>query len=153
EVSDEFFGPPSNLLLPGRGVNMGDGWETKRRRTPGSDWAVIKLARRGGIDRIELDTHFFKGNPPQAVLLEPLDEVELGGDELAARMRASKGGATLVAKTPLVQHRRHQLDPGRPMHVTHVRAHIFPHGGVNRLRLYGHAVDTADERTRLDTLN
>ena len=39
-VSDEFFGPPSNLLLPGRGVNMGDGWETKRRRTPGSDWCA-----------------------------------------------------------------------------------------------------------------
>jgi allantoicase len=153
EVSDQFFGPPSNLLLPGRGVNMGDGWETKRRRTPGSDWAVIKLARRGLVDRIELDTHFFKGNAPQAVLIEALDEDEIGAEELANRLRAPKGWSTLVAKSPLVQHRRHQLEPGRPMHVTHVRVHIFPHGGVNRLRLYGHAVDTADERARLDALN
>jgi allantoicase len=153
EVSDQFFGPPSNLLLPGRGVNMGDGWETKRRRTPGSDWAVIKLARRGLIDRIELDTHFFKGNAPQAVLLEALDEEEIGAEELNARLRAPKGWAPLVAKTPLVQHRRHQLDPNRPMHVTHVRVHIFPHGGVNRLRLFGSAVDTADERLRIDQLN
>ena len=68
--SDEFFGPPANMLLPGRGVNMGDGWETKRRRTPGSDWAVVKLARRGILERIELDTHFFKGNAPQAALIE-----------------------------------------------------------------------------------
>jgi allantoicase len=73
-VSDQFFGPPSNLLLPGRGVNMGDGWETKRRRTPGSDWCVIRLARRGVVERIELDTHFFKGNAPQATLIEALDE-------------------------------------------------------------------------------
>ncbi len=153
EVSDQFFGPPSNLLLPGRGVNMGDGWETKRRRTPGSDWAVIKLARRGVLDRVELDTHFFKGNAPQAVLIEALDEEAIGADELKSRLRAPKGWDVLLAKTPLVQHRRHQLDPQRPMTVTHLRVHIFPHGGVNRLRLYGHALDTAAERDRLDELN
>ena len=65
-ASNAFFGPPSNLLLPGRGTNMGDGWETARRRTPGTDWCVIRLGRRGTIDRIELDTHFFKGNAPHA---------------------------------------------------------------------------------------
>jgi allantoicase len=153
EVSDQFFGPPSNLLLPGRGVNMGDGWETKRRRTPGSDWAVIHLARRGVLDRIELDTHFFKGNAPQAVLIEALDQETIGAEEVQARMRAPKGWTTLVAKHPLVQHRRHQLDPQRPMPVTHVRVHIFPHGGVNRLRLYGVAEDAPWERDRLDVLN
>jgi allantoicase len=71
-VSDQFFGPPSNLLLPGRGVNMGDGWETKRRRTPGSDWCVIKLCRRSVVERVELDTHFFKGNA-QATLIEAIN--------------------------------------------------------------------------------
>lgn len=149
EVSDQFFGPPSNLLLPGRGVNMGDGWETKRRRTPGSDWAVIRLARRGVLDRLELDTHFFKGNAPQAVLIECLDDAAAEADAL----RAPKGWEVLVAKSPLVQHRRHQLDPERPRPVTHVRVHIFPHGGVNRLRLYGHALDTPVEGKRLAALN
>lgn len=143
--SDQFFGPASNLLLPGRGVNMGDGWETKRRRTPGSDWCVIRLGRRGVVDRIELDTHFFKGNAPQATIIEALDEEEIGAAELARRLRAPEGWKPLVARTPLVQHRRHQIEPERPMPVTHVRVHIFPHGGVNRLRLFGHAVDTARE--------
>jgi allantoicase len=152
-VSDEFFGPPSNMLLPGRGVNMGDGWETKRRRTPGSDWAVVKLARRGVLERIELDTHFFKGNAPQAVLIECLDEARIGRKALEARMRAPEGWDVLVEKTALVQHRRHQLEPTRPMPVTHVRVHIFPHGGVNRLRLFGTALDTAAETGAREKLN
>ncbi len=149
EVSDSFFGPPSNLLLPGRGVNMGDGWETKRRRTPGSDWAVIRLGRRGVVDRIELDTHFFKGNAPQATMLEALDEEELGADVVKGLLRSSKGWRSLVNRTALVQHRRHQLEPNRPMPVTHVRVHIYPHGGVNRLRLFGVALDTPAEREAL----
>lgn len=148
-VSDQFFGPPSNLLLPGRGVNMGDGWETKRRRTPGSDWCVLKLARAGQIDRIELDTHFFKGNAPQATLIEALNEADISADELANCLAAKAPWPVLVHKTPLVQHRKHVIYPDRPTAVTHLRVHIFPHGGVNRMRVFGTAVDTENEaRTR-----
>ncbi|MCA3012288.1 MAG: allantoicase [Myxococcaceae bacterium] len=152
-VSDQFFGPPSNLLLPGRGVNMGDGWETRRRRTPGSDWCVIKLGRRGVVERLELDTHFFKGNAPQATLVEALDEEALGAEAVAGLLHAPKGWQTLVTRTPLVQHRRHQLEPDRPLAVTHLRVHIFPHGGVNRLRVFGVALDGPGERARLEQLN
>jgi allantoicase len=155
-VSDQFFGPPANLLLPGRGVNMGDGWETKRRRTPGSDWCVLELGRRGVVERIELDTHFFKGNAPQATLVQCLDlgePGELSEEVLQARLRSPDGWQVLVDKTPLVQHRRHQLEPGRPRIVTHLRVHIFPHGGVNRLRIHGHAVDTPAEARALATLH
>ncbi len=152
-VSDQFFGPPSNLLLPGRGVNMGDGWETKRRRTPGSDWCVIRLARRGLVERVELDTHFFKGNAPQATLIEALDEEEIGAEAVQALLREPKGWQTLLARTALVQHRRHQLEPDRPMPVTHLRVHIFPHGGVNRLRVYGTSLDSPAERSVLEQLN
>lgn len=148
-VSDEFFGPPSNLLLPGRGVNMGDGWETARRRTPGSDWCVIKLARRGVVERIELDTHFFKGNAPQAVVVEAIDEDRPSTEKL----RAHGTWPVLVHKTPLVQHRRHLLEPERPMSATHLRVHIFPHGGVNRLRVFGHALDTVAEAAALARFN
>ncbi len=148
-VSNEFFGPPSNLLLPGRGTNMGDGWETARRRTPGSDWCVIKLARRGVIERIELDTHFFKGNAPQHVLVEAIDD-DFPSDEL---LRADYAWRPLVHKTALVQHKRHTLEPEKPMAVSHVRVHIFPHGGVNRLRVYGHALDTTAEAAALAHLN
>ncbi|MCC6554790.1 MAG: allantoicase [Polyangiaceae bacterium] len=152
-ASDQFFGPPSNLLLPGRGVNMGDGWETKRRRTPGSDWCVIRLGRRGVVERVELDTHFFKGNAPQATLIEALDEAALEPGALEALLRAPSGWRTLLSKTPIVQHRRHVLEPDRPMAATHLRVHIFPHGGVNRLRVFGHALDTPEERRALDLLD
>jgi allantoicase len=148
-VSDQFFGPPSNLLLPGRGVNMGDGWETKRRRTPGSDFCVLKLARRGVVERIELDTHFFKGNAPQATLIEAVDETLLAPGALDPMLLSRDPWPVLVAKTPLVQHRRHLLVPDRPMTVTHLRVHIFPHGGVNRLRVHGHALDTEAEARAL----
>ncbi len=148
-VSDEFFGPPSNLLLPGRGANMGDGWETARRRTPGSDWCVIKLARRGVLERIELDTAFFKGNAPQTVIVEAIDEEAPSKD----RLHTLGGWPVLISRTPLVQHKKHMLEPERPMIVTHLRVHIFPHGGVNRLRAFGHAVDTAHEALMVKTFN
>jgi allantoicase len=148
-VSDEFFGPPSNLLLPGRGVNMGDGWETKRRRTPGSDWCVVRLARRGIVERIELDTAFFKGNAPQHTLIEAIDDEAVTHE----RLHTPGGFPLLVGRTPLVQHRRHVLEPERPLPVTHLRVHIFPHGGVNRLRVFGHALDTPAESRALAGLN
>ena len=148
-VSDQFFGPPSNLLLPGRGVNMGDGWETKRRRTPGSDWCVIKLARRSVVERVELDTHFFKGNAPQATLIEAIDSETLTETEA----RGQEGWHVWLEKTPLVQHRAHQLEPARRIPATHLRVHIFPHGGVNRMRVFGHALDTLAERTALRSLD
>ena len=41
---------------------MGDGWETRRRREPGNDWIIIKLGAAGCVDKIEVDTAYFKGN-------------------------------------------------------------------------------------------
>ncbi|MFO0587067.1 MAG: allantoicase [Polyangiaceae bacterium] len=152
-VSDQFFGPPSNLLLPGRGVNMGDGWETKRRRTPGSDWCAIRLGRRGVVERFEIDTHFFKGNAPQATLIEAIDATTMTADELDARLHGHAPWPVLVQRTPLVQHRRHVIEPDRPAIVTHLRVHIFPHGGVNRMRIFGHALDTPEEARALDAWN
>jgi allantoicase len=152
-ASDQFFGPPSNLLLPGRGVNMGDGWETRRRRTPGSDWCVVRLGRRGIVERLEIDTHFFKGNAPQAALIEALDEGAMGAEEVERRLRAKDGWTLLLGRTPLVPHRRHSFQADRPMPVTHLRVHIFPHGGVNRLRACGRALDGALEHRALDRLH
>lgn len=157
-ASDSFFGPPENMLLPGRGTNMGDGWETKRRRTPGSDWAVVELARPGVVERIDLDTHFFKGNAPVATRLECLDARALDGPTLARRLRSagadrSEGWEELLERSTVIQHHRHTFEPARPRVATHVRVHIFPHGGVNRLRLFGHAVDLANEASARERLN
>ena len=62
-VSDQHFGSADNLLLPGRGHDMSDGWETKRSRTPGHvDWVVIMLGAATSIQRIVVDTAHFRGN-------------------------------------------------------------------------------------------
>ncbi len=149
-VSDQFFGPPSNLLLPGRGVNMGDGWETKRRRTPGTDWCVIQLGKRGVVERIELDTHFFKGNAPQSAHVEFYDagEAQVSAEALRDRVEWK----TLLPSSPLEQHRRHVLVPARAVPATHLRVHIWPHGGVNRMRLFGTALDSKAEQGALAKL-
>ena len=152
-ASDSFFGPPSNLLLPGRSTNMGGGWETRRRRTPGSDWCVIRLGRRGLVHHLDLDTHFFKGNAPQAVLVEYTDAEGLEDDALAARLAEAATWKPLVERTAVSQHRRHRLVPMRAVNATHLRVHIFPHGGVNRLRAFGDAADTPGEARALVALN
>lgn len=152
-VSNRFFGPPANLLLPGRGVNMGDGWETARRRTPGSDWAVVQLGRAGVVERIEFDTHFFKGNAPQHVLVEAIDARGLDAPALEAFCTTGQGGRVLVSKSPTEPHKRHQIYPDRRMVVTHLRVHIFPHGGVNRMRVFGQPVDSERDAAKLVELN
>ena len=71
--SDQHYGAPRNLLMPYRAANMGDGWETKRRRGPGHDWAILKLGMPGTIHRVELDTTHFKGNYPDSCSLDAAD--------------------------------------------------------------------------------
>src|SRR5262249_18999385 len=69
-LSDQHYGAPRNLLMPYRAKNMGDGWETKRRRGPGHDWVVLKLGVPGVLHRVVVDTAHFKGNFPDSCSLE-----------------------------------------------------------------------------------
>lgn len=130
--SDMHYGHRQNLILPGRSTHMGDGWETKRRRGPGHDWTIIRLARRGEIHRVELDTDHFKGNAPGTCMLEWCD----AGDIFDAD-RETWG--PLVANSPLEPHSRHVFDVTKSHAATHVRLNIYPDGGVARLRLIGRA--------------
>ena len=70
--SDQHFGVKSYLLLPGRGKDMGDGWETARSRTPGhTDWVVVRLGLKGrSVEKVVVDTKDFRGNFPRAVKVE-----------------------------------------------------------------------------------
>ena len=68
--SDEHFGRMSNILNPGRGINMGDGWETARRRTPGNDWVIVALGHAGEVEKIIVDTLHFKGNYPDSCSIQ-----------------------------------------------------------------------------------
>jgi allantoicase len=133
--SDMFFGHRQNLILPGRSRFMGDGWETRRRRGPGHDWSIVRLAAPGRIHRVELDTDHFKGNAPDRCTLEVLHAPGAGGDALAQ----SSAWRMLLPEARLQPHARHRwegelVDDGE---ATHVRLSIFPDGGVARLRLFG----------------
>jgi allantoicase len=130
--SDMHYGHRQNLILPGRSTHMGDGWETKRRRGPGNDWTIVRLARRGTIARLELDTDHYKGNAPGRCMLEVCDASGTFEPD-HARWRP------LVPETPLQPHTRHAFDPVDTNPVTHVRLNIYPDGGIARLRVIGRA--------------
>ncbi|MFN2397765.1 MAG: allantoicase, partial [Gemmatimonadaceae bacterium] len=133
--SDMFFGHRQNLILPGRSLNMGDGWETKRRRGSGNDWTIVRLAVPGIITRAEIDTDHYKGNAPGSFSLEGCNAPGSTGDDLTACHRA---WAELVPRDNLRPDARHVFDRVKPVGiVSHVRLNIFPDGGVARLRLYG----------------
>lgn len=140
--NDMFFSHMDNLLMPGRGINMGDGWETKRNRTPNNkDWVIIRLAHKGIIEKILVDTAHFKGNYPDSCLIEGCmidykNEAELSGtsgDPVAI------GWTTILPQTKLSADHEHlfeeQIKNKGPF--THVRLSIFPDGGISRLRLWG----------------
>lgn len=133
--SDAFFGQPSNLLLPGRSEGMWDGWETRRRRGPGHDWAVVRLGRRGRIGRVEIDTHHFKGNYPDRARVELADRPDLAFDEAPEESEWEE----VVSETPLEADAAHDHEIDPPRAATHARLSIHPDGGVARLRLIGEA--------------
>ena len=112
---------------------MGDGWERKRCGGPGHDWSIIRLARRGRISRIELDTDHFKGNAPGKCMLEYTDT------DPAAFDAAKADWHELLPETPLEPHMRHKWYEFDSREATHVRLNIYPDGGVARLRLIGRA--------------
>lgn len=136
--SDEHFGQMRNILNPGRGVNMGDGWETARRRTPGFDWVIVALAAPGKIDSALVDTYHFKGNYPDSCSIQGA-YVSGGTDEQIETQ--SLFWQELLPSQKLEMHAEHhfdtQLNDIGP--ITHVRLNIFPDGGVSRLRLFGKA--------------
>ncbi|MEO8550713.1 MAG: 2-oxo-4-hydroxy-4-carboxy-5-ureidoimidazoline decarboxylase, partial [Kofleriaceae bacterium] len=127
--SDMFFGSRNNLIKPGPSRSMADGWETRRRRGPGNDWAIVRLAGAGVIERLELDTSHFKGNAPAQFMVEAGHG--LTADQITWR--------TLLPRTPAQAHTRHVFDHElrRIGEVTHLRLSVFPCGGVARLRAWG----------------
>ena len=135
-ASDMFFGSKENLIMPGRAANMGDGWETKRRRGPGYDWAIVKLGRPGQIKRIEVDTAHFKGNYPDECSIDVCNEPNATVDSLTWPNVVWK---EILPKTKLQADKQHLFER-EILSVgiaTHVRLNIYPDGGVSRLRVWG----------------
>ena len=144
--SDMFFGLAQNLLKPERGRNMGDGWETRRRRGPGHDWVMLLLADHGLIEVIEVDTNHFKGNYPDRCSLELYDH-EPRSPEL------ENPPAAVVSEHRLQAHTRHQVTPSGVSAATHAVFRIHPDGGVSRLRLWGRLTERGRAGVSLRYLN
>jgi allantoicase len=134
-VSDMFFGDRQNLVLPGRSLFMGDGWETQRRRGPGHDWSIVRLAAPGALHRVEIDTDHFKGNAPDRMTLEGIHLPDGSADALAD---PAAPWFPLLGETRLQPHARFRFEDLAPHdRVSHVRLSIFPDGGIARMRVYG----------------
>jgi allantoicase len=132
EASDMHFGAKDNMIMPGRAENMGDGWETKRRRGPGYDWAIVRLGAPGLIAKIEIDTNHFKGNYPESASVEASSP---GGRGFSPADEWTE----ILPRVKLGPHRRHffskELRKTGP--VSRVRLNIYPDGGISRFRVYG----------------
>jgi len=138
--SDEFFGHQQNLIMPGRPINMGGGWETRRRRGPGYDWIVVQLGSRSTIERVSVETEHYKGNYPDRCSIDSCDAPQaMAQDLITGRTRWSE----LLPETELEPDAVHsfesELSPVPP--ATHVRLNIFPDGGISRLRVFGKIVE------------
>jgi allantoicase len=136
--SDMFFGSRNNLIKPGPSRSMADGWETRRKRGAGHEWAIIRLADAGTIEQLEIDTSHFKGNAPSLCTVEGVHAPGVPCDAL-------EGWRPLFA-SPLQPHTRHRFDRElrRIGDVTHLRVSVHPCGGIARLRAWGRRAHQAD---------
>ena len=129
------------MFIPGKYTTRGkwmDGWESRRKRTPGHDWCVVTLGMRGRIRGFNVNTAFFTGNFPTQCSIEALDTTK----PVSAALSAREGlpWVTILPKSGLRGDSDNffAIDDDRPW--THLRLNIFPDGGVARLRVYGDVV-------------
>ncbi len=144
--TDDFFAEKENLIKKGRGIFIADkytdrgkwmdGWESRRKRTPGHDWCVIQLATPGKIKGFDIDTNHFLGNHPPHASIEGLyttDDISRHSQEELNQLSWTE----ILEKSPLDPGSQH-LYPCKNEGVYNViRLHIYPDGGVARLRAYG----------------
>lgn len=142
DCNDMHYGHMSNLILPDRSLNMGDGWETRRRRQPGHDWVILRLGHPGRLCRAEVDTQWFKGNYPAECALYGAMFAGLDDEEITAGL---EGWREILPRSKLGPDQVHCFDDLLEVGtVSHVRLDIHPDGGVARLRLFGHITAEAE---------
>jgi allantoicase len=134
-ANDMFFGNKNNMIMPGRGENMGDGWETRRRRDVGHDWSVVKLAKPGLLQKIEVDTCHYKGNYPDSCWI---DGCYAPGKEMDNLTAPTFEWTKILPQTKLQADHRHffekEILATGPW--THIRLSIHPDGGISRFRVW-----------------
>jgi allantoicase len=135
--NNEHFGKAENILAPGKAKNMGDGWETRRRRGKGFDWLILNSLDGKEIDKIEISTHHFRGNFPSHCSLQ------------AAYLPNSKNSKQIVKSSitwkyllkdaKLSANKVHVFKNNlmKKDKINFIKINIFPDGGISRFRIYG----------------
>jgi len=170
--SNQHYGEPRNLVKPGRGVDMSDGWETARhpnrpailKRNPVTglvdtdlmDWAVIKLgAVAKSVDKLIVDTAHFRGNFPESCTVEGCYAPNTPDVTVCdSQIKSGVQWFPILSRTRLSAHAEHTFRRSELQNndnpVSHVRISIFPDGGISRIRVFGVAFEPMIElRSRL----
>ena len=145
-ANDELFAERENLIKPepatyqtytfGHKGQVYDGWETRRRREPGHDWAIVRLGIAGVVRGVVVDTAFFTGNYPPEISVEGASvEGYPTPDELQ-----QADWIPLVRRSPVDGNTQNPFSVDVPQRVTHARLCMYPDGGVARIRVHGEAV-------------
>jgi allantoicase len=149
-ANDELFAERENLIKPeapaystytfGHKGQVYDGWETRRRREPGHDFAIVRLGAAGVVRGVVVDTAFFKGNYPPEVSVEGTG---VEGYPSPAELQEAEW-VPLVPRSPVKGDAQNPFPVEVAQRFTHVRLCMYPDGGVARLRVHGEVV--ADPR-------
>jgi allantoicase len=133
--SDSFYSDARVLIAPDRPRNMGDGWETRRRRDVGPDThdaVMISFAVTADLQRVEIDTSrfVFNASPEVAVL----------GSR--ARPCGEHGWALVPFDVEVLPRTRIAPDARQVFivevtDITALRVQAYPDGGIARVRALG----------------
>ena len=138
--NNEHFGKSENILAPGKGKNMGDGWETRRSRGKNHDWLIIKCGCTGSIKKIEIDTHHFKGNYPDSCSIQAAYiSKKISNSKIVQK---SQKWNFVLNKTKLKANKKHIFKNNiiSKNKINFIKINIFPDGGISRIRTFGNIV-------------
>jgi len=143
-ATDDFFAEKENLIKPGRGIFIEDkytdrgkwmdGWESRRKRTPGHDWCIVQLVTTGIIHGVDIDTNHFLGNHPPFASIEACKMEDAATEDL---LNEHTVWTEILGKSPLEPGSQNFYEIDSKEKWTHLKLHIYPDGGVARLKVYG----------------
>ena len=138
--NNEHFGKAENILAPGKAKNMGDGWETRRRRGPGFDWLILNSLDGKEIDKIEISTHHFKGNYPSHCSLQAAYIPKKKSS--SAIVKGSNKWKFLLKNISLSANKTHKFKNKlmKNNKINFIKINIFPDGGISRFKIFGKSI-------------
>ena len=138
--NNEHFGKAENILAPGKAKNMGDGWETRRRRDKGFDWLILNPINGKKINKIEISTHHFKGNFPSHCSLQAAFVPNKKSS--SSIIKSSVKWKFLLNKVNLSANKTHKFKNilMKNDKINFIKINIFPDGGISRFKIFGKSI-------------